>query len=91
MTVADSPMDLWRSQRFGSSANNPAVSGDLTADAPPALGSEPGILWLTYRRNLTAAVTEEILSDDGTTRVIKARVTTSTEPAHFLRLKVTRH
>ena len=132
VTVADSPMDLWRSQKFGSFANNPAVSGDLiddefdglnnlleyalngsplTADAPPELGSEPGILWLTYRRNLTAtdldfvieertdffqtwqpaAVTAEILSDDGTTRVIKARVTTGTEPAHFLRLKVTRY
>lgn len=132
VTIADAPMDVWRSQIFGASANNPAVSGDfvdgefdglnnlleyalngspLTADAPPALDREPGILSLIYRRNLAATdldfvieektdlfqtwlpatVTEEIISDDGTTRVIKARVTTSTEPAHFLRLKVTRH
>ncbi len=82
----------------------------LAFDAPPSVGTEPGFLTLTYRRNLAAtdldfviqevtnltqtwqpaSVTEEIISDDGTTRVIKAKVSTSTGPGHFLRLKVTR-
>ena len=89
-----------------------ALNGEPFAfDAPPAVGTSPGSISLTYRRNLgatdldfvieektdlvqtwhAASVTEEIISDDGTTRVIKARVSTGTEPNHFLRLKVTRH
>lgn len=132
VTLADLPINAWRFAKFGTNANNPAISGDtidnerdslnnlleyalngapLTFDLPPAVGTAPGILSLTYRRNLAAtdldfiieeltdllqtwqpaSVTEEIISDDGTTRVIKAKVPTSTEPAHFLRLKVTRH
>jgi len=37
-----------------------------------------------------ATVTEQILSDDGTTRVIKASITTGSAAKKFLRLKVTR-
>ncbi len=68
-------MDLWRSQKFGASASNPAISGDLidiegdglnnlleyalngtplTPDVPPTVATAPGILSLTYRRNLAA-------------------------------------
>ena len=131
VSIADSPMDIWRSQKFGAQAGNPAVSGDLidndgdglnnlfeyalngsplTSDTPPALGMSPGILSLTYRRNLSAtdldfaiedklgltdtwqaaSVTEEVLSDNGTTRVIKAKVPAGAETTHFLRLKVMR-
>ncbi|MCE9612044.1 MAG: PKD domain-containing protein [Chthoniobacter sp.] len=132
VTIADSPMDNWRSLKFGANANNPAIGGDAidiegdglnnlleyalngtpsAFDAPPAVGSAPGILSLTYRRNLAATdldfiveeksdllsawhpatVTEEIVSDNGTTRVIKAKVSTASESTHFLRLNVTRH
>jgi len=132
VTIADSPMDIWRSQAFGALANDPASSGDfididgdglntvleyatnrdaLSPDAPPVLAVEPGFLSLTYRRNLaatdldfmiegktdlvqtwqSASVTEEIISDNGTTRVIKATVPTAGESSHFLRMKVTRH
>ena len=132
VTIADLPIDGWRFAKFGASANNPPIAGDLAnpdLDALPnllefALASDPlnpaatslpliaiegTDATLTYTRpSATGDVIfsiekwsapdtwaaeyfiEDILSDDGTFRMVKDRIPLNGATQTLLRLRASR-
>jgi hypothetical protein len=130
LTITDLPVDDWRHRKFGGSANNPAIAGDLAdpdgdglanlleygfntnpldPNPGPALTFEGPDLVLTYRRCVAATdvtfdirassdlttwsdanETEQVLTDDGITRVIRAKLPYEEGGQHCYRIEVTR-
>lgn len=132
VTIADSPLGSWQMQKFGASANNSAIAGDMadpdgdglpnlyeygagfdplttTAEHPQAALSGNDFT-LTFRRRIDAtdlsysieeltagnawspvAFTEEIVSSDGATNLVKAHVPTGGQERKIIRLRVTRN
>ncbi len=132
VTIADLPIDAWRFAKFGASANNPSIAGDLAnpdgdvfpnllefslandpldpdAVFPPFIAVEGTDATLIYTRpvaigDVTFSIekwsapdswsavpfTENILSDDGTFRVVKDRIPLNGALEMMLRLRASR-